>query len=278
MMVASFWLLPAQRAEAVDPSTGDSAQQAATDGTFLASVAAANDNDSNGNGSDSNDNSSNDNGGNDNNTAETTSGQSENSAQASAAQNSAQPIGQQSPAGGTAAGGSVTQNVAQAAQPCGFTLGFRTLHDMIPNVVGDCVENEWHNAVNGDAIQRTTRGMMVWRKADNWTAFTDGTQTWINGPMGLQSRSNNERFPWEAQTATPQPGDPGFQPGAGQGGSSSGAAAGGSAGSDTGAGGSNNSGSGNSGTQNTGTSNTGTGSSSGGASGGGDSSTGDSTP
>ena len=35
------------------------------------------------------------------------------------------------------------------------------------------------------------------RKADNWTAFTDGYRTWINGPNGLEQRLNTERFEWE---------------------------------------------------------------------------------
>jgi hypothetical protein len=39
---------------------------------------------------------------------------------------------------------------------------------------------------------------MVWRKADSWTAFTDGYRTWINGPFGLQQRLNTQRFPWES--------------------------------------------------------------------------------
>src|SRR6185295_5840172 len=55
---------------------------------------------------------------------------------------------------------------------------------------GDCVENEWHNAENGDGLQRTTHGLLVWRAADNWTAFTDGYTTWINGPNGIESRLN----------------------------------------------------------------------------------------
>jgi hypothetical protein len=92
--------------------------------------------------------------------------------------------------------------------PCVFTLGFRTLHDMIPNIVGECIENEWHNAENGDGLQRTTNGLMVWRKIDNWTAFTDGYTTWINGPVGLQARLNTERFPWEPVAAPiPAPSD-----------------------------------------------------------------------
>ena len=90
---------------------------------------------------------------------------------------------------------------AKAAN-CAFVLGFKTLHDMIPGVVGDCLVDEHHNPENGDGLQETmtpkgNQGLMVWRKADNWTAFTDGARTWINGPLGLQSRLNTERFSWE---------------------------------------------------------------------------------
>lgn len=91
------------------------------------------------------------------------------------------------------------------ASDCKFIGGFRQLHDLIPDIVGDCIENEQHNPTTGDALQRTTRGLLVWRKADNWTAFTDGVTTWVNGPNGIQSRSNAERFPWEAASAPPPP-------------------------------------------------------------------------
>jgi len=83
---------------------------------------------------------------------------------------------------------------------CHFTLGFQTLHDLIPSQVGHCVDNESHDPTSGDAIQHTMSvglGIMVWRKADNWTAFSDGFHTWVNGPNGLQERLNTERFPWE---------------------------------------------------------------------------------
>lgn len=54
---------------------------------------------------------------------------------------------------------------------------------------------------------------MVWRKADNWTACTDGYRLWINGPDGLVQPFNTERFDWEAgyprgdgiATPTPEP-------------------------------------------------------------------------
>ena len=62
----------------------------------------------------------------------------------------------------------------QAAN-CQFVLGFKTLHDRIPNVVGDCLENERHNGFTGDGLQATTKGLLVWRKVDHATAFTDGS-------------------------------------------------------------------------------------------------------
>src|SRR5213076_567670 len=65
-----------------------------------------------------------------------------------------------------------------AQTACTFALGFKTLHDLIPGIVGDCLEEEHHNSENGDGLQQTTGGLLVWRKADNWTALTDGTTTW----------------------------------------------------------------------------------------------------
>ncbi len=102
-----------------------------------------------------------------------------------------------------------------AAAECQFVLGFKTLHDLIGHeIVGECLENE-HHGDNGDGLQQTSGGLLVWRKADNWTAFTDGYRTWINGPNGLVQRLNTERFPWEhdyapgggiaTPTATPTP-------------------------------------------------------------------------
>ena len=102
--------------------------------------------------------------------------------------------------------------LAQSA-PCSFTLGFAQLHDLLPETVGTCVDNEVHDPVSGDALQRTTNGLLVWRKADNWTAFTDGFQSWVNGPLGVQQRLNTQRFWWEANpdqlaiVPTPQPGE-----------------------------------------------------------------------
>ncbi len=87
------------------------------------------------------------------------------------------------------------------AATCDFVLGFATLHSLIPTTVGDCLTDEIHNPTNGDGLQFTTHGLLVWRKADNFTAFTDGHQTWVNGPFGLQVRLNTARFPWEPDVA-----------------------------------------------------------------------------
>ena len=40
-------------------------------------------------------------------------------------------------------------------------------------------------------------GMLVWRPADDWLAFTDGDRTWVYGPDGLRPRLNTERYIWE---------------------------------------------------------------------------------
>ena len=108
--------------------------------------------------------------------------------------------------GAAAAIGAPWWNRAAAQAPaCTFVLGFATLRDLIgAATVGDCLEDQ-RFAANGNAEQRTTGGLLVWRKADNWTAFTDGYQTWLNGPQGLQRRLNNERFSWEGERTTSAP-------------------------------------------------------------------------
>lgn len=93
--------------------------------------------------------------------------------------------------------------VRASADSCQFTLGFATIHDQLPTVVGNCTDNVSYNPANGDALQHTTGGLLVWRKADNFTAFTDGYRTWVNGPYGIQQRLNTERFAWEAGGSTP---------------------------------------------------------------------------
>ena len=91
--------------------------------------------------------------------------------------------------------------VAGAQTAPHFVLGFQFLASQIPTVVGSPLDDEHFDPVTGDSIQHTTTGLMVWRKSDNVTAFTNGSTTWLIGPLGLQSRPNNVRFDWE--TAQP---------------------------------------------------------------------------
>jgi hypothetical protein len=89
---------------------------------------------------------------------------------------------------------------AYAAGGCQFSLGFGALQTQLPSVVGSCVEDQ-HFGTNGDALQRTSAGLMVWNKARNVAEFTDGVTTWVQGPNGLASRFNDEWFEWEAYPA-----------------------------------------------------------------------------
>jgi hypothetical protein len=89
---------------------------------------------------------------------------------------------------------------------CTFVGGFATLREQVgAQKVGECLEDEHVSAETGDSEQRTTGGLLVWRKADNFTAFTDGGTTWVNGPNGLQSRPNGERFSWETEPVAVAP-------------------------------------------------------------------------
>jgi hypothetical protein len=97
-------------------------------------------------------------------------------------------------------------NVAAAAS-CRFVLGFQQIHEAIPDIVGDCLDNETYD--RSGAVQHTTNGLMAWRKSDNNTAFTDGYRTWLIGPPGLSQRLNTERFRWEGVSSTvPKPVNP----------------------------------------------------------------------
>src|SRR5689334_12173841 len=55
-------------------------------------------------------------------------------------------------------------SAAQTGAACRFQLGFATLHDALPSIVGDCLDGEMY-ASNGDSLQHTTGGLLAWRKA-----------------------------------------------------------------------------------------------------------------
>ncbi|MFO0702105.1 MAG: hypothetical protein U0236_23065, partial [Nitrospira sp.] len=83
------------------------------------------------------------------------------------------------------------------AEGCEFRLGFKRLHDLIPDKVGDCLENEHIDPETGDTVQATSGGMLAFRPSSQRISFTDGYRTWLIGPNGLEQRLNTERFSWE---------------------------------------------------------------------------------
>jgi zinc/manganese transport system substrate-binding protein len=86
---------------------------------------------------------------------------------------------------------------AQAA--CSFHGGFAALHDQAADRVGRCTDNETYRPDLGESIQHTTTGQLTWRALDGWTAFSDGTNTWVLDPSGqAQVRPVDRRFPWES--------------------------------------------------------------------------------
>jgi hypothetical protein len=100
----------------------------------------------------------------------------------------------------------VAQPSGPVGGPCWFVFGFKQLHDLIPAIVGDCREIEHFELATGNAQQSTIGGLLVWRKDDNWTAFTNGSTTWLIGPCGLQTRPNGGPFfSWEGRIGAPCP-------------------------------------------------------------------------
>jgi hypothetical protein len=80
---------------------------------------------------------------------------------------------------------------------CVFNLGFDAIHKQLPDIVGDCREDEHIDPATGNTVQLTKNGLLVWRKKDNVSLFTNGQLSWLRGPCGLQSRPNTDTFPWE---------------------------------------------------------------------------------
>lgn len=101
--------------------------------------------------------------------------------------------------------GRINPPVEPGPSRCWFKVEMRLLRAAISDTVGECIENERTNPENGDTLQRTTGGLMVWRKTDRITAFTDGNRTWALGPRGVETRANNERFDWEVGPTQPTP-------------------------------------------------------------------------
>ena len=88
------------------------------------------------------------------------------------------------------------------AANCQYILGFKTLHADLGLTVANCLDDQTF-AANGDALQHTAHGLLVWRKSDNFSAFTDGYHTWINAAAGIELRLNAQRFSWESDAGMP---------------------------------------------------------------------------
>jgi hypothetical protein len=92
-----------------------------------------------------------------------------------------------------------TSAAALAQAACSLHGGFAALASQVPDRVGTCTDNETYRLDIGESIQHTTNGQLTWRALDGWTAFSDGTNTWVLDPSGqAQARPVDRRFPWES--------------------------------------------------------------------------------
>jgi hypothetical protein len=86
---------------------------------------------------------------------------------------------------------------SRGSTPCRLHDAFAGLVSAVAMDLGSC-QSEPVAAPNGDLSQRTSKGLLVRRQSDNWTAFITGSWTWVDGPEGVAKRPNPERFDWEA--------------------------------------------------------------------------------
>lgn len=99
------------------------------------------------------------------------------------------PAGLNSPAAGAAP----AETRSQPA--CLPGARFRALAQSVgASILGDCLEPERINPLNGNAEQLTTRGLMALHPADNVASFTDGARSWYLCPDGLFGSLSNAAF------------------------------------------------------------------------------------
>ena len=91
---------------------------------------------------------------------------------------------------------------AELASRCEIGGRFLVLSEPLPDLIGSCVGPEVLNAETGDIQQPVDGGVLVLRSADNTPMFTDGWQTWLAGPNGIETRLNSERLTWEPSLAS----------------------------------------------------------------------------
>ena len=87
------------------------------------------------------------------------------------------------------------------ADDCTIASKFAVIVDALPDEVGQCITNERISPASLDIEQVTTGGLLVQRSLDGSVAFTNGVQTWVAGPSGVEARGPEERFDWETEAA-----------------------------------------------------------------------------
>ena len=88
------------------------------------------------------------------------------------------------------------------AAQCEIWPRFLVLAEALPDLIGNCMAPESLNGETGDIEQPVDGGVLVLRSADNTPVFTDGWQTWVAGPNGIETRLNSERLAWEPGEAS----------------------------------------------------------------------------
>jgi hypothetical protein len=93
------------------------------------------------------------------------------------------------------------QTASDGNATCTFDVGFADfLQSVSPDLVGSCLGPP-HSNPNGNIEQATTTGLLYRRTCDGTGEFTDGANTWLNGPLGAGIRaSDGAPFEWEPVT------------------------------------------------------------------------------
>jgi hypothetical protein len=91
-----------------------------------------------------------------------------------------------------------TAAYCQAGQQPAFALGAAALDQQLGDIMGAPLECEHSVSANGDTVQQTTTGLVMYRAATNTVTFTDGWRHWALTSGGLLS--------WEGPDADPPKG------------------------------------------------------------------------
>ncbi len=85
-----------------------------------------------------------------------------------------------------------------------YVLGFASLKSNLGTLMGDPLENERPNPENGDSLQKTTKGLSYYNKAENATTFTNGYQNWAQTDKGLVTWfGDSTKIPADAEAIDP---------------------------------------------------------------------------